>query len=90
MRSGMQKMLRDAEDLVFEVVVSEALDRLSRNQADIASVFQRFQFRGVMIETLSEGHLSEMHIGMKVTMNALFIKDLAAKTCRGLKGRASG
>ena len=54
MRSGMQKMLRDAEAQSFDVVLSEAMDRLSRNQADIASVFQRFQFRGVMIETLSE------------------------------------
>jgi hypothetical protein len=41
-----------------------------------------------MIETVSEGSISEMHIGLKGTMNALFLKDLAAKTHRGLKGRA--
>jgi|TARA_B110000908_G_scaffold154848_1_gene192544 hypothetical protein len=41
-----------------------------------------------MIETVSEGSVSEMHIGLKGTMNSLFIKDLAAKTHRGLKGRA--
>ena len=84
----MQKMLRDAEAQSFDVVLSEAMDRVSRNQADIASVFQRFQFRGVMIETLSEGLLSEMQIGMKGTMNAIFIKDLGDKTRRGLMGRA--
>ena len=88
MRIGMQKMLRDAEAQSFDVVLSEAMDRVSRNQADIASVFQRFQFRGVMIETLSEGLLSEMQIGMKGTMNAIFIKDLGDKTRRGLMGRA--
>ena len=28
-----------------------------------------------------------MHIGLKGTMNALFLKDLALKTHRGLRGR---
>ncbi|QCO57846.1 recombinase family protein (plasmid) [Pseudorhodobacter turbinis] len=88
MRSGIQKLLRDAQGNVFDVVSSEALDRLSRNQADIAAIFQKLQFRGIMIETVSEAMISEMHIGLKGTMNSLFIKDLAIKTHRGLKGRA--
>ena len=46
------------------------------------------EFRGVMTETLSEGMLSELQIGMKGTMNALFIKDLGFKTRRGMMGRA--
>ncbi|WP_051067937.1 recombinase family protein [Octadecabacter antarcticus] len=88
MRSGIQKLLRDADAQAFDVVLTEAMDRFSRNQADIASIFQKLQFRAVVIETLSEGLLSEMHIGLKGTMNAIFLKDLAAKTHRGLKGRA--
>lgn len=88
MRSGIQKLLRDAQGNAFDVVLSEGLDRLSRNQADIASIFQMLQFRNVLIETVSEGSICEMHIGLKGTMNALFIKDLAIKTHRGLKGRA--
>ena len=88
MRPGLQKLLRDAQAGQFDVVLSEALDRLSRNQADIATIYQRITFDGQMIETISEGQISEMHIGLKGTMNALFIKDLAAKTHRGLKGRA--
>ena len=87
-RSGIQKLLRDADARAFDVVISEAMDRLSRNQADIATIFQKLQFRDVIIETTSEGTISEMHIGLKGTMNALFLKDLAAKTRRGLKGRA--
>lgn len=89
MRSGIQKLLRDAQHDSFDIVVSEGLDRLSRNQADIASIYQKLQFRNVMIETLSEGSVSEMHIGLKGTMNSLFLKDLAVKTHRGLKGRAT-
>ena len=37
--------------------------------------------------TLAEGEISELHVGLKGTMNALFLKDLAAKTHRGLRGR---
>jgi site-specific DNA recombinase len=88
MRSGIQSLLRDASSGSFDLVLAEALDRLSRNQADIAGLYQRLQFQGRMIETVSEGSISEMHIGLKGTMNALFLKDLAAKTHRGLKGRA--
>ncbi|MFN3526893.1 MAG: recombinase family protein [Paracoccus sp. (in: a-proteobacteria)] len=88
MRSGIQKLMRDAQGGGFDIVLSEALDRLSRNQADIAAIYQRFQFNGVAIETISEGHISELHIGLKGTMNALQLKDLSVKTHRGLKGRA--
>lgn len=88
MRSGMQKLLRDGRSGAFDVVISEGLDRLSRNQADIATLYQHLAFAEVLIETVSEGAISEMHIGLKGTMNAIFLKDLAVKTHRGLKGRA--
>jgi hypothetical protein len=45
------------------------------------------QFAGVQIVTLAEGEISELHVGLKGTMNALFLKDLAKKTHRGLRGR---
>ena len=37
--------------------------------------------------TLAEGEINELHIGLKGTMNALFLKDLASKTRRGQRGR---
>ena len=63
------------------------MDRLSQDQEDIAAVFKRLRFAGVPIVTLSEGEISELHVGLKGTMNALFLKDLAAKTHRGIRGR---
>jgi hypothetical protein len=39
------------------------------------------------MDTLSEGEINELHIGLKGTMSALFLKDLADKTRRGLRGR---
>jgi site-specific DNA recombinase len=41
----------------------------------------------IRLITLSEGEISELHVGLKGTMNALFLKDLASKTRRGLEGR---
>jgi len=87
-RSDIQNLLRNAATGHFDIIISEALDRLSRNQADIASMYQKLEFHSVGIETVSEGPISEMHIGLKGTMNALFLKYLGAKTHRGLKGRA--
>jgi site-specific DNA recombinase len=88
MRPGMQKLLSDGRKGGFDVVLSEGLDRLSRNQADIAQIYQTLMFSDVTIETMTEGAVSEMHIGLKGTMNALFLKDLGIKVRRGLKGRA--
>jgi hypothetical protein len=41
----------------------------------------------VSIVTLAEGDITRLHVGLKGTMNALFLKDLADKTRRGLRGR---
>ena len=87
LRPGIQVLLEDARRGAFEIVVAEALDRVSRDQADVAALFKHLQFAGVTIVTLAEGEISELHVGLKGTMNALFLKDLAAKTHRGLRGR---
>ncbi|ARE85368.1 resolvase [Roseovarius mucosus] len=86
-RPGVQRLLDDASRGCFDIVIAEALDRLSRDQADVATLFKRLSFHGVRIVTLSEGEVSELHVGLKGTMNQLFLKDLAAKTHRGLRGR---
>ncbi len=45
--------------------------------------------RGVKPHFASSGEISELHVGLKGTMNALFLKDLADKTRRGLRGRVA-
>ncbi|MCC0013333.1 MAG: recombinase family protein [Hoeflea sp.] len=87
LRSGIQRLIEDALAGRIDVVLAEALDRLSRDQADIAAFYKRMRFADVEIITLSEGTISDLHIGLKGTMNALFLKDLADKTRRGLRGR---
>ncbi len=87
LRPGVQELMQDGMRNRFDIVLAEAMDRLSRDQEDIAGLFKRLQFAGVRIVTLSEGDVTHLHIGLKGTMNALFLKDLADKVRRGLRGR---
>lgn len=87
LRPGIQSLMQDAMNGEFDIIVCEAIDRLSRDQEDIAGLFKRMEFANIQINTLSEGVINAMHIGLKGTMNAMFLKDLADKTRRGIRGR---
>lgn len=87
LRPGIQALIEDALRGRFTLVLSEAMDRLSRDQEDIAGLHKRMSYADVKIVTLSEGEITHLHVGLKGTMNALFLKDLADKTRRGLRGR---
>lgn len=78
-RPGLESLMTRAKLGAFDVVLSEALDRLSRDQADVATLYKRLNFYGVRIVTLSEGEINELHFGLKGTMNLLFLKDLGNK-----------
>lgn len=86
-RPGLLRLLADSAATKFEIIVTESLDRLSRSQADIAALYEKLTFHGTRIETLADGAVSEIHVGLKGTMSALFLKDLAQKTRRGQIGR---
>jgi DNA invertase Pin-like site-specific DNA recombinase len=86
-RPGLQCLLMEARAGAYDIVLIEALDRLSRDQEDTAGLFKRLRHAGVRILSLAEGEIDELHIGLKGTMNALFLRDLAAKVRRGQRGR---
>lgn len=86
-RPGMLAMLGAAREGRFDIVAAEALDRLSRDQEDIARLFKMFRFAGIGLSTVTEGQIDELHVGLKGTMNALFLTDLVNKTRRGLRDR---
>lgn len=85
-RLDYKRMIAAAAAGNCDVIVAEDLDRLSRNQADIAHLHERMTFAGVAIETVADGLVNEMHVGLKGTMNALFLKNLALKVHRGMAG----
>jgi site-specific DNA recombinase len=87
LRSGFQAMMASALRKEVDVVLADSLDRFSRDQEDTAGLFKRLTFAGGSIVTLAEGDITFLHIGLKGTMNAMFLKELADKTRRGLRGR---
>lgn len=94
-RPEFQRLERDAGARAFDVVVTEALDRLGRKLADIARLHDRLSFLGIAIHTVQQGAVTPMHIGLLGTMSQLFLADLKAKTRRGLRavaedGRSAG
>ncbi len=87
LRPGYQKLLGNARARAFDVVVAESIDRISRDQEHIAAFHKLMSFEGIPVVTVAEGAISELHVGLKGAMSALFLKDLAQKTHRGLEGR---
>src|SRR5204862_7217732 len=87
LRPGFQALMRDALNRRFDVVLAESLDRFSRDQEDTAGLFKRLTFAGVNIVTMTEGDITHLHIGLKGTMNARFLRELGDKPRRGLRGR---
>ena len=87
LRPGYQHMVLAAETGAFDVVVCEAVDRLSRRLSDVAALHDRLAFRGVTIHAPSIGAITTMHIGIMGMMAQMQIADLGAKTKRGQSGR---
>lgn len=87
LRPGFQALQQAAQNGEFDIIVAEALDRLSRDQEHIAALHKRMAYLGVSLFTKAEGTINELHIGLGGTMSALFLRQLAEKTHRGLEGR---
>ena len=69
LRPQFQALQQAALNGAVDVIVAEALDRLSRDQEHVAALYKRMQFLGVQIVTKSEGEINELHIGLGGTMS---------------------
>lgn len=54
-RPGLARLLRDAAERLFTHVIVESLDRLSRDQADLATLYKRLTFLGIEIREVHGG-----------------------------------
>ena len=86
-RPGLTRLQTDARARQFDVVLCEALDRLGRNLADVARLFETLTFLGIQVHATNIGQLTAMHVGIMGTMAQLALSDLRDKTRRGLLGR---
>jgi len=86
-RPAYQQLLAEAERHKFDVVVSEALDRLGRRLSDVARLHDHLEFRGVKLHAVNIGQVTTLHVGLLGTMAQLYLSDLKEKTRRGQLGR---
>lgn len=86
-RSGLQALLRAVRAGEVDLLVTEHTDRLSRRLADLAAIFDQCRFAGVRLVTMAQGEIDETKIAFMGLMAQQFLKDLAQKTHRGLRGQ---
>lgn len=86
-RDGLSRLLQDARGGSFDVIVVEALDRLSRDQEDLAGLHKRLTFMGIEIIAVHDGRADALQIGIRGLVSSLWITDLKHKIRRGMVGR---
>ena len=89
-RPGFQAMRDAAMAGKFDLLLSESVDRLSRDMEDMAGLYKRLRYRGVSIYTLLEGEVNDMTVAFKGGMASMFLKDLGRRVHRGLEQRVMG
>ncbi|MGO4831490.1 recombinase family protein [Rhizobiaceae sp. 2RAB30] len=85
-RDGVLSMMDAARDGAFDVLVVEALDRLSRDQEDLAGIYKRLTHIGIEIRAVHDGKADIVQIGIRGLVGALYLQDLAHKVRRGMAG----
>ncbi|PZU95640.1 MAG: recombinase family protein [Chelatococcus sp.] len=85
-REGVLDLMADARAGRFDVVIVEALDRISRDQEDLAGIFKRLRHANVAIEAVHDGVADAVQVGLRGLMGSIFLADLKAKTRRGMAG----
>src|SRR5690606_34870948 len=69
-----------------DIVLVEAIDRLSRDQADMATLYKQAEYHQVRLYSVSDGFASPMTVGLRSMMDSEFLRALKQKTHRGLEG----
>jgi site-specific DNA recombinase len=86
-REGLLRMLDQARERSFDVVIVEALDRLSRDMEDLAGIHKRLSFLGIEIRAVHEGVVNTVLVGLRGLVGQLYREDNAHKVRRGQAGR---
>lgn len=88
-REGLLELIEAARERRFDIVLVEALDRLSRDQEDLAHLYKRLKFQGIEIRAVHDGRADPIQIGVRGLVGALYLQDLAHKVRRGMAGRVT-
>lgn len=85
-RDGPMRLMDAAREGKFDLILVEALDRLSRDQEDLAGLWKRLNFLGVELRAVHKGKADQVQIGVRGLLGSLFLTDLAHKVRRGMDG----
>ena len=83
-RPDLQRLLADAKAGKFEVIVVEAFDRLSRDNADASTIFKNLEFIGVSVDSVNNGKADAFSFGIHGVMSQHFRVENAKKVKRGM------
>ncbi|MES0209900.1 recombinase family protein [Mesorhizobium sp. M0028] len=81
-RAGLMRLMDAARERKFDVVIVDALDRLSRDMEDLAGLHKRLSFLGIEIQAVHDGTADAILIGIR----GLVGEDGAKKVRRGMAG----
>jgi DNA invertase Pin-like site-specific DNA recombinase len=89
-RPGFRQLMADARAKKFDYVVTEALDRLSRDLSDIAYFYKTMKFDDIEIYAVATRcFVTDLHISFEGLKNQQYSKDLAGRVRRGQRGATS-
>ena len=63
-RPGFQKLISDAAERRFDLVICEAIDRLGRRLADTADLQDQLTFQGIHLHPPSLGEITQIHVAV--------------------------
>ena len=86
-RAGIQQLLADAERRGFEILLTESLSRIGRDQEDRAAIRKRLHFFGISIATPTDGVVTPLVDGIRAVIDSQQLEDLKNHTRRGMRGR---
>ncbi|WP_249729459.1 MULTISPECIES: recombinase family protein [unclassified Chelatococcus] len=85
-RDGLARMMEMARARGMDVIVVEALDRLSRDMADLAGIHKQLEFLGIEIVAVNGGRVDTAAIGIHGLVGQMQREEGARKVRRGMQG----
>jgi site-specific DNA recombinase len=85
-RTGLTRILEAAKSGAFDVLISEAPDRISRDMADLAGIHKALEFRGIEMNCVNGGRMDTIQIGMHGVVGQMQREEGARKVRRGMAG----
>ncbi|WP_112662784.1 recombinase family protein [Microvirga flavescens] len=85
-REGLSAMMTGVKKGAFDVVVVEALDRLSRDIADSHTLLKEFNFYGVELYSKNSGKADPLNFMIQSVSNQMVLDETAKKVRRGMEG----